>query len=811
MFSRRRLSLAVVTVVCLIAASGASAVSTAIDGPLAWTGVLANEAAPTVTITGQPTNPSNADSATFVFAASEPSTFECKLDGGAFEPCTSPKSYTGLGGGSHTFEVRASNPAAETGTATFTWTIDTVAPTASITVKPNSLSNDKSPSFQFTASEASTFRCKLDAAAPAPCSSPTSYSNLANGSHTFVAEATDAAGNVGVTGYSWTIDAAAPTVTIGPPKPPNPDNDTAPRFGFTASEPSTFRCKLDATAFAPCTSPQSYTALAGGPHTFVAEATDAAGNVGTASYNWTIDATAPTVTITVKPPNQSNDTSPSFGFTASEASTFRCGLDPATLAACTSPKTFNLTAGTYTFLVRATDGAGNVGAASYSWTIDTSPPTTSITAKPSNPSNLESPSFQFAASESATFECKLDGAAFASCATPKSYTALADGAHAFHVRATDRAGNPGPEAIYTWSIDTAVPTATITLKPSSASNTNSPTFAFIASESGTFTCRLDGGSFASCASPATYSSLADGPHTFAVRATDSAGNTGPEANHAWTIETRAPTAALASAPAALSNSSGATFAFLADEPSSFDCSVDGRGFEPCISPATYSGLGDGAHAFRVRAKDAVGNLSAPVGHSWAIDTTAPETTLAAAPTSGPATAATFAYAASEAATFECRLDGAPFTLCGSPKSYGGLGQGDHQFQVRAIDRAGNADATPSLHGWKIVAPAAKKVASALLSPKAGARVTRAPLLVWRKVSRAGYYNVQLFRGSRKVFSAWPTRTRLQLRMQWKFLGRQQRLSPGRYRWFVWPGYGNPRRYGALLGQSSFVMGRPARR
>jgi hypothetical protein len=609
---------------------------------------------------------------------------------------------------------------------------------------------------------------------------------------------------------STVVDGTAPTVTITA-KPANPSNDTSPNFGFTASEASTFRCKLDATAFAACTSPPSYTAVAGGPHTFVVEATDAAGNVGTASYNWTIDVTAPTVTITVKPPNQSNDTSPSFGFTASEASTFRCGVDPATLAACTSPKTFNLPAGTYTFLVRATDGAGNVGAASYSWTIDTSPPTTSITAKPSNPSNVESPSFQFAASESATFECKIDSAAFASCATPKSYTALADGAHTFRVKATDRAGNPGPEATYTWSIDTAVPTTTITLKPSSSSNTNSPTFAFIASESGTFTCRLDGGSFAPCASPTAYSSLADGPHTFAVRATDSAGNTGPEASHAWTIETRAPTAALASAPVGLSNSSSATFAFVADEPSSFDCSVDGRGFEPCTSPATYHGLGDGAHAFSVRAKDAVGNLSAPAAHSWAIDTTAPETTLAAAPTSGPTTAATFAYTASENATFECRLDGSPFTLCSSPKSYGGLSQGDHQFQVRAIDRAGNADATPSLHGWKISAPAAKKVASALLSPKAGARVTRAPLLVWRKVSRASYYNVQIFRGKRKVLSAWPTKARLQLRMRWKYLGRQERLTPGRYRWFIWPGYGNPRRYGTLLGQSSFVVGRAARR
>ena len=65
-----------------------------------------------------------------------------------------------------------------------------------------------------------------------------------------------------------------------------------------------------------------------------------------------------------------------------------------------------------------------------------------------------------------------------------------------------------------------------------------------------------------------------------------------------------------------------------------------------------------------------------------------------------------------AGTFECRVDGSPFALCGSPKSYGGLAKGAHRFEVRAIDLAGNADATPALYGWTIQA-ATRNAAEAL--------------------------------------------------------------------------------------------------
>jgi hypothetical protein len=122
----------------------------------------------------------------------------------------------------------------------------------------------------------------------------------------------------------------------------------------------------------------------------------------------------------------------------------------------------------------------------------------------------------------------------------------------------------------------------------------------------------------------------------------------------------------------------------------------------------------------------------------------------------------------------------------------------YQYAVIGVDRAGNrAESRVS----------AVPTSSRLLNPARGARVHRPPTLVWKKVRRASYYNVQLYRGARKVLSAWPRRTALRLRRHWRYAGRLQRLAPGRYRWYVWPGYGrrSAHRYGRLLGGSHFTV------
>ena len=96
---------------------------------------------------------------------------------------------------------------------------------------------------------------------------------------------------------------------------------------------------------------------------------------------------------------------------------------------------------------------------------------------------------------------------------------------------------------------------------------------------------------------------------------------------------------------------------------------------------------------------------------------------------------------------------------------------------------------------------------ALLSPTPAERVTAPPNLVWTRVKRASYYNLQLIFRGRKVLSTWPLRSSYQLRRTWRYEGHRYRLRPGVYRWYVWPGRGriSAARYGRLLGSSTFVV------
>jgi len=120
----------------------------------------------------------------------------------------------------------------------------------------------------------------------------------------------------------------------------------------------------------------------------------------------------------------------------------------------------------------------------------------------------------------------------------------------------------------------------------------------------------------------------------------------------------------------------------------------------------------------------------------------------------------------------------------------------YRYTVTALDQAGNATS-------KAVALTAT---GPLLSPLPGDRVSSPPLLVWTRVSGADYYNLQLVRG-KKILSVWPRRPGFRLARSWTFKGKRYHLSPGTYRWYVWPGYGrrSSNKYGRRLGSSSFTV------
>jgi hypothetical protein len=187
--------------------------------------------------------------------------------------------------------------------------------------------------------------------------------------------------------------------------------------------------------------------------------------------------------------------------------------------------------------------------ATRSWTVDLTPPDTTITAGPAGTVPIASASVSFTASEpGSTFRCSLDSAPLTACTSPAALTGLAQGVHVFTVRATDAAGHDDPTpATATWTVDPVAPDVAITAGPGNAA-TSGPrvVFGFTVSD-GTVGCSVDGAAFAACASPFAISpNLPAGPHQFAVRATDAAGNA-TTMTRSWTVVCAPPDAAGAAA------------------------------------------------------------------------------------------------------------------------------------------------------------------------------------------------------------------------------------------------------------------------
>ncbi|MBI2889156.1 MAG: fibronectin type III domain-containing protein [Nitrospirae bacterium] len=227
---------------------------------------------------------------------------------------------------------------------------------------------------------------------------------------------------------------------------------------------SVFQCSLDASDFSSCSSPFTVSLLTDGSHTFSVRAVDPSGNVdpSPATHSWTLDTTPPVIAFQSMPADPSRVTSATFSFSADDSQAMlQCRLDTGFYEACTSPAAYTaLVDGVHTFQAMATDAAGNVSTASRSWTIDSTPPQTTLTSTPNNPSPSSIATFSFSSSDATPlFECTLDASAFASCTSPKNYTSLTDTLHTFQVRALDAAGNAdSTPALHTWQVDANAPT-----------------------------------------------------------------------------------------------------------------------------------------------------------------------------------------------------------------------------------------------------------------------------------------------------------------------------------------------------------------
>jgi hypothetical protein len=281
---------------------------------------------PIARITGGPSGVSTLRTPSFSFAANEESTFQCQLDGGGFSPCTSPwRPATPLGDGEHIFSVsaidRAGNPGAPVSRR---WEVAELP------------SNTTLPVVVGAAGEAETLSTSLGTWSGG--TPPIAYSirwqrcNASGGNCASIVGATgmeyivqaadvgsrirarirarniagDVFANSAPTDVVVALDRSLPQTTIIR-QPRNPTNWRTASFTFEASRAgSTFECKLDAGAFGACGSPQVYSALAAGTHTFEVRAVFTARNGERlledtpAAAIWTIDVVPPPAPSFVK-------------------------------------------------------------------------------------------------------------------------------------------------------------------------------------------------------------------------------------------------------------------------------------------------------------------------------------------------------------------------------------------------------------------------------------------------------------------------------------------------------------------------------
>ena len=154
----------------------------------------------TVAFVSGPTGEINQRSPRFTWNATGATAVTCHYDAAAFGNCTTAMA-TALADGPHTFEVRVSNDLGGVMSATRSFTVDTVAPLATITAGPSGTITTPSVTFELTTSGAPTVtECRLQPGGAgngpyAPCGSPVSFELTAAGSYTFEVRVRDQAGN----------------------------------------------------------------------------------------------------------------------------------------------------------------------------------------------------------------------------------------------------------------------------------------------------------------------------------------------------------------------------------------------------------------------------------------------------------------------------------------------------------------------------------------------------------------------------------------------------------------------------------------
>ncbi len=493
---------------------------------------------------------------------------------------------------------------------------------------------------------------------------------------------------------------------------------------FTSSKIFKTYCRLDNGEFTKCNSSIEYVNLPQGDHSvqicgviwwkdLIQRLMKQPSNPSCSKsvyYSWTVKKEEPIYVSFLETPEElTNINKAKFVFESSIPASFYCSLDSGDYYECSSPLILeDLIEGSHLFTVFAKTLSTSSEAISYNWKIDTTPPEIFIDSinPQQNPTASKDMNISFSVSEPSNITCSLDGILIDKCKSPLILSDLNEGIHTVEFKAIDLALNVSGTYSYKWEIDLSAPIATIRMIDPISSPTNKKyaSFEIISEENATFKCSLDNNEVWECEKNVLLENLTDGEHELSVTPIDSALNVGEKAIFKWVVDTISPTIEILSVYPSDKITSERNFEihFSVSEPSKITCNHNGNNPIECSSPYILNGLSEGRHNLTLVAEDAANNISDKITYEWEIhlipDIKITHISVLENPTNN--NNITFEFVSENATSFLCRLDNKEAVICESPVTYSNLNDGEHQFEVTALNLFGE-EGNKASYNWVI--------------------------------------------------------------------------------------------------------------
>jgi hypothetical protein len=519
--------------------------------------IVHDNVGPTVAFSRAPESITSSRQAQFSISAIDSlsglSQIECAgIDSVDFQPCSALVSKSIPQENPYLFRVRVKDKAGNTSkTISHSWLVDWTPPTINLNETPPVVTGSNKARFTLSATDNLAGIKDLICFQPVTnqevsCSNGAfEVSDLKDGNYTTKMKAIDKAGNASDwKEYKWRVDLTAPSINLV--STPNPfDNRLSAKFEFEGKDGNdpvnSFKCRIGAGAFQTCSSGSMFSVPAGSQK-FEVVAVDGVGNISVpASYSWLVDNQAPTLKWINIPGLYSNDPNPKLVLSAidtggSGVDQITCKLNGAPIdcsSATIAPA--NLVESKHQVSVVATDKAGNSSSPlAHLWNFDRTPPTIRFTKTPATLTTLTSDNFEFVGQDSvspiASYQCRLDGGAFANCVSPSQLPGLTQGSHGYEVRAIDAAGNSSNPLPFPWTVDSVGPVIVVLERPVDhvygATDVIRYQIADAHSQVVSIQCGM-AGSLSACSVQNTINLgiLAGGSYTYVITAKDQLGNT----------------------------------------------------------------------------------------------------------------------------------------------------------------------------------------------------------------------------------------------------------------------------------------------